>query len=83
MHGFDSENILLDFSVLQSEKTMQHADLLYWYALQASAEKNAFVVARGALSAFQQGSTTLPDSQSVFRKSAASATCSAVTRPPL
>ena len=39
MHGFDSENILLDFSVLLSCR-----DLLYWYALHASAEKSGFVV---------------------------------------
>ena len=54
-----------------------------WWILVLSAEKSAFVVARGALSAFQQGSTPLPDSQSVFRESAASATFSAVIRPPL
>ena len=81
MHGFDSENILLDFSVFTVWKN--HADLLYWYALQAPAEKSGFVVAGGARSAFQQGSTPLPDSQSVFRKSAAGSICSAVIRLPL
>ena len=40
-------------------------------------------MAGGARSAFQQGSTPLHDSQSVFRKSAGTATCSSITRPPL
>ena len=44
-----------------------HADLLYWCAVQASAKISGFVVARGARSAFQQG-TSSSTLYSVFQR---------------
>ena len=50
---------------------------------QASAKKCGFVVAGGARSAFQQGSTLYSVFQRILLYSAATSTCAAVTRPPL